>query len=86
MEPEFRKNLYTRTANDIHMCKLLCERLIEDNYLDYPYSQLEIKYGEECLIPYEDCIKAAEYKCYMRKQDMELLFKTIVKKGDRWWI
>ena len=54
----------------MHLCVLLLDRLIEEDYTD---------------IPPIGWLKAWKYEEYMIEQDIELLFKTLQKHIRCWW-
>lgn len=80
-------------ATKIHICTLLCNRLINDEYYDM--------LGRKCKISNNDnifnlevideccqlgiCKNCGNYEAYMQKQDLELLCKLIQKNLFSWW-
>lgn len=88
MESYYKHEDYDRSAKEIHICKLLCDRILENEYDLMSYKRIikDHVYSEDDRISKEDLKKIYKYDNYMRKQDREMLFGIIKRKGDRWWI
>lgn len=109
MEKYFRSdNTYSVGALDvadkIKVAKLLCKRIIDDNYVDNALIPVEQKYGElkyhfeptnneklKAMIfdetPEESKARQRAYRHsdYMKKQDIEYLFKLLSKHIQEFW-
>ena len=96
MEKYFRSNnTYSVEALDvadkIKVAKLLCKRIIDDNYVDNALIPVEQKYGE-LKYHFESTNeeskarqRAYRHSDYMKKQDIEYLFKLLSKHIQEFW-
>ena len=79
-------------ATKIHICRLLCNRLIEDEYYDMLQRKIEFHWGSSSQIKVLDegcqlgiCKDWVHYDDYMQKQDLEYLCKLLRKHLHSWW-
>ena len=95
---KFYRSKYTtvadalKCAKEIHICKLLCDRLIKNNYHDMLGRKIEMYY-DKCLKfktldeghQFGICKNWVHYEDYMQKQDLEYLCKLLQKHLRSWW-
>ena len=85
-------------AQEVRICKLLCERLIAEDYptpwdagwqkhLDWESWEEFVKLLNTPLSKVEhDCLeRAVKHQDYLKKQDKEILCKMLMKYSDGWW-
>lgn len=97
MEKYFRSdNTYSAEALDvadkIKVAKLLCKRIIDDNYVNNALISVEQKYGELKAMVFDETPeeskarqRAYRHSDYMKKQDIEYLFKLLSKHILEFW-
>jgi len=87
-----------KDVDKIHICCLLLDRIIKDDYL-YVYKKLEKKYGglslDNLLYPKrtkeeqekysKSFSQCAKHEDYLRKQDITYLFLIMKKHLTKWW-
>ena len=64
-----------RTLKKMKICKLLCERLLNNNYID-----------NAMILHKNEWDKVQRLSEYTEKQDRVMLFKILEKEINRWWI
>jgi len=72
-------------AKSIKICRILCDRLIADEYMDCLGLEFEgwnLSF-QSCSLGV--CSNWLRYGDYMQKQDLELLCKIIQKQLFSWW-
>ena len=74
-----------RHTKSIKICRILCDRLIADDYMDclgLEFTKFD-KTGQQNNLGI--CSDWLSYDDYMQKQDLELLCKLIRKNLFSWW-
>jgi len=90
-----------KNLKQIHICSLLCSRLMLENYSDYLWGKYVDKYYGGHLswgnlndtFPekqekemHRELRFMSEYETRMCEQDKDLLFKIMKKHMGRWWV
>ena len=81
-------------ATKIHVCKLLCDRLITNDYYFTLGRKIKMYPNNKGILQFEIleegcqlgiCKDLDHYESYMQKQDLKLLCKIIQKNLFSWW-
>lgn len=83
-----------KCAEEIHICKLLCDRLIADDYHDMLGRKIKMYAGNKGVLQFETleegcqfgiCKDWLHYEGYMQKQDLRYLCEILQKHLRSWW-
>jgi len=79
-----------KMAKQIKIARILCDRLVDSNYLDVLFKEVEDKYGDYFKLvktkEEKDAYhKAFEHSRYLENQDKDYLFDFMKKKINNWW-
>jgi hypothetical protein len=77
----------------IKLCRLLCDRILEDKYEDNAMIPYYKKYNQNIWTfkadtkqQKDEYIRNVKHAADMEKQDIEMLFETLNKNICEWWI
>lgn len=83
-----------KCAEEIHICKLLCDRLIADEYHDMLGRKIKMYPNSKDILQFETleegcqlgiCKDWLHYESYMQKQDLRYLCEILQKHLFSWW-
>jgi len=83
-----------KDIKNIHLCELLLQRLLNDDYLLFSGQELDMKFLDDGEVEFVELKKGTkigiysspnQWEDYLIKQDLTLLCKTIEKQIRCWW-
>lgn len=83
-----------KCAEEIHICKLLCDRLIADNYHDMLGREIRMYPNDKGVLQFETLNEGCQfgiskdwqhYESYMQNQDLRYLCEILQKHLFSWW-